>query len=108
MKKKHGASFSRPDKLACMIAGAHGHGRALPLAGARPARGGHGPSQMQAQWLARVTAAASDGRREGGGGAQTVGGNASPARGGAATNEGWRGRRDGRVGVHDEEEDGKE
>jgi len=51
-----------------MIAGARGNGRALPLAGARPARGGHGPSQMQAQWLARVTAAASDGRREGGGG----------------------------------------
>jgi len=49
-----------------MIAGARGHGRALPLAGARPARGGHGPSQMQAQWLARVTAAASEGSREGG------------------------------------------
>ena len=49
-----------------MIAGDRGHGRALPLAGARPARGGHGPSQMQAQWLARVTAAASDGSREGG------------------------------------------
>jgi len=84
MKKKHGASFSRPDKLACMIAGAHGHGRALPLAGARPARGRHGPNQRQARGRARVTAAASDGRREGGGGgAQTVGGNASPARGGA-------------------------
>ena len=52
-----------------MIAGARGHGRALPLAGARPARGRHGPSQMQAQWLARVTAAASDTSREGGGGA---------------------------------------
>ena len=64
MKKKHGASFSRPDELARMIAGARGHGRALPLAGARPARGGHGPSQMQAQWLARVTAAASDASRE--------------------------------------------
>ena len=50
-----------------MIAGARGHGRALPLAGARPARGGHGPSQMQAQWLARVTAAASEGSRKGGG-----------------------------------------
>jgi len=62
---------------------------------------------MQGQWLARVTVAASDERREGGG-AQTVGGNTSPARGGAATDEGWRGRRDGRVGVHDEEEDGKE
>jgi len=49
-----------------MIAGARGHGRALPLAGARPARGGHGPSQMQAQWLARVTAAASERSCEGG------------------------------------------
>ena len=43
-----------------------------------------------------------------GGGAQTVGGNASLARGGAATDEGWRGRRDGQVVVHDEEEEGKE
>ena len=43
-----------------------------------------------------------------GGGAQTVGGNASPVRGGTATDEGWRGHRDGPVGVHDEEEDGKE
>ena len=49
-----------------MIAEARGHGRALPLAGARPARGRHGPNQMQAQWLTRVTAAASEGSREGG------------------------------------------
>jgi len=52
-----------------MIAGARGHGRALPLAGARPARGGHGPSQMEAQGVARVTAAARGGSRKEGGGA---------------------------------------
>jgi hypothetical protein len=38
----------------------------------------------------------------------TIRGDASPVTGDAATDEGWRGGRDGRVGMHDEEDDGKE
>jgi hypothetical protein len=101
-EKKYGPSSSRPNELTLMIVGARGHGRAQPLAGAQPARGRHGPSQGQAQWLAEGEHACRPR-----GSARTVGGDASPARGGMATDEGWCGGRDGRVGVHDEEEDGK-